>query len=510
NDKNLSRKLYKTGDIARYLPNGDLEYLGRTDNQIKLRGIRIELGEIETVLAEYSGMRNVAVVAKEFNPGDKRLVAYYVSTSEVSPTAADLKKYLKSKLPEYMVPADFVEMKEMPLAPTGKINHRALPAPESIRINESNNYVEPKETLELQLVKIWEKVLGVKPIGIKDNFFELGGHSLLALRVFGYTEKLTGRKLGLSTLFNSPTIEQLASILKDEGWTPPWKSLVAVKPGGSKLPFFCVPPGAGTALHFQGMVKYIPNDQPFYVLESVGLDGKEKPHDNIEEMASHYIKEIQSLQPDGPYLLGGRCFGGRVVFEMAQQLTKLGQRVALLAIFDTWPPFITHSQPSIPQKRDLSHFMTRSIYHLKTGELGKVMYRYSTNKLLKLKWKVQNKLEWMLSNERKRLFKKIMLLHFYAQDKYIAKKYPGKITLIECGTFKNEFREGWKNLAEGGFESYVVTDTNHKTIVKEPKLRFFAEKLNFVLEKTHNELNANTNKNVVSTISVRREKLETA
>ncbi|MDQ3021352.1 MAG: amino acid adenylation domain-containing protein [Bacteroidota bacterium] len=507
-DKNLSEKLYKTGDIARFLPDGNLEYLGRTDNQIKLRGIRIELGEIETVLAEYSEIRNVAVVVKEFNPGDKRLVAYYVSANDTILKAADLKKYLKTKLPEYMVPSDFVAMKEMPLTPTGKINHSALPSPESIRINESNNYVEPKETLELQLVKIWEKVLGVKPIGIKDNFFELGGHSLLALRVFGYTEKLTGRKLGLSTLFNSPTIEQLAAILKDEGWTPPWKSLVAVKPGGSKLPFFCVPPGAGTALHFQGMVKYIPNDQPFYVLESVGLDGKEKPHDNIEEMASHYIKEIQSLQPDGPYMLGGRCFGGRVVFEMAQQLTKLGQKVALLAIFDTWPPFIAPTQPWIQQKRDLSHFITRSFHHLKTGELSKVMYRYSSNKFLKLKWKVQNKLEWIFSDERKRLFKKIMLLHFHAQDKYIAKKYPGKITLIECGTFKDEYREGWKNLAGGGFESYAVEGTNHKTIVKEPQLRFFAEKLNFVLEKTHNELNTKTGTNGSLDNSNRKQKLE--
>lgn len=500
-NKNFSKKIYKTGDIARYLRDGNLEYIGRSDNQIKMRGFRIELGEIETILGEYPGMKNVAVIAKEFNPGDKRLVAYIVSNEANSPKAGELRKYLKEKLPEYMIPTDFKILKEMPLTPTGKVNHLALPAPESIRINESSNYAEPKETLELQLVKIWEKVLGVKPIGIKDNFFELGGHSLLALRVFGYTEKLTGRKLALSTLFNSPTIEQLASILKDEGWTPPWKSLVAVKPGGSKLPFFCVPPGAGTALHFQDMVKYIPNDQPFYVLESVGLDGKEKPHDNIEEMAAHYIKEIQSLQPDGPYLLGGRCFGGRVVFEMAQQLTKLGQKAALVAIFDTWPPFVEPPPTHIPQERDFKHFVTRSVHHFKKGELGKVAWKYSSNKFLKLKWKIQNKLEWVFSDERKRLFKKIMLLHFNAQDKYIAKKYPGKITLIECATFKAEYREGWKNLAEGGFETYVVPDTNHKTIVKEPKLKFFAEKLNYVLEKTHNELNQKTNNNGTAKLS---------
>ncbi|MBK8552596.1 MAG: amino acid adenylation domain-containing protein [Ignavibacteria bacterium] len=335
----LSQKLYKTGDLAKYMSDGSIEYLGRSDSQIKLRGYRIELGEIESVLAEYPGMKSAAVVAREFSNGDKRLIAYYVSRDESVPSSSDVKNFMKIKLPEYMIPSDYIKLDEMPLTATGKINHRELPSPDFIRINESSNYEEPKDSLELQLTKIWEKVLGISPIGIKDNFFNLGGNSLLALRLFGYIEKLTGKRLALSILFDSPTIEELALILKNEGWTPPWKSLVPVKSGGSKLPFFCVPPAGGTALHFQNLVGYISDDQPMYVLESIGLDGQEPPHTNLEEMAAHYIKEIQTLQPDGPYLLGGRCFGGRVVFEMAQQFVKLGQKVALLAIFDTWPPF---------------------------------------------------------------------------------------------------------------------------------------------------------------------------
>lgn len=493
-ENNFSRRIYKTGDTAKYLPDGNMEYLGRTDNQIKLRGYRIELGEIESVLSEYPGMKKVVVVTREYKGGDKRLAAYFVSENKETPKVSDLRKFLSERLPDYMIPSDYVGLKEIPLTPNGKINHRGLPVPESIQNSESDSYVQPVDPLQLQLVQIWEKVLGKKHIGIRDNFFELGGHSLLALRLFGYIEKLTGRKLALSTLFKSPTIEQLSEILKDEGWSSPWKSLVAVKPGGSKLPFYCVPPGAGTALHFQDMVKYIPDDQPFYVLESLGLDGVEQPHDNIEEMASHYIKEIQTLQPDGPYLLGGRCFGGRVVFEMAQQLHKQGQKVALLAIFDTWPPFTAPYENPVPQKRDMNHLMSRTFYHLKSGQLIPVMFRYLSYKISKTKWRIKNKLEWIFSDEQKRLFKRIMLLHFQAQDKYIAKKYPGKITLIECGTYKADNREGWKNLAGGGFETYVVPDTNHKTIVKEPKLRLFAEKINLALKKTHDEINsANTN-----------------
>ncbi|MEO6695101.1 MAG: amino acid adenylation domain-containing protein, partial [Ignavibacteria bacterium] len=507
-DKLKSKKLYKTGDIARYLQDGNIEYLGRADNQIKLRGFRIELGEIESVLTEYPGLKNVAVVTREFSDGDKRLVAYIVLSGENEIETSELRKYLKSKLPDYMVPGDFMTLKEMPLTPSGKVDQKALPLPGNIRETDSNKYSEPKDELELQLVKIWEKVLGVKPIGITDNFFDLGGHSLLALRLFGYIEKLTGKKLALSTLFNYPTIEELAKIIRNEGWTKPWKSLVAVKPGGSRIPFFCVPPAAGTALHFQDMIKYVNKDQPFYVLESVGLDGKESPHTDLIEMASFYVKEIQTLQPEGPYLIGGRCFGGRVVFEMAQQLMKSGHKVALVAIFDTWPPFIAPPPNYVPPKRDPQHFLKSIARHIQDGDLWTVIRNYSSNKYIKTKWRIQNKIEYTFSSKRKKLFKKIMLQHFHAQDRYVAKKYPGKITLIECATFKREYREGWRNLAEGGFETYVVPDTNHKTIVKEPKLRDFAEKLNFVLEKTQNELKEMPSKNGVNSLIKKTATLE--
>lgn len=484
--------IYNTGDLARYLKNGDIEFLGRADSQIKLRGYRIELGEIENVINEYEGIKNTAVIAKEFSNGEKKLFAYivfsdkYISVDEVK---EKLNSFLKTKIPDYMIPHDFILIEKMPLTGTGKVDLKALPEPELSKAGGSSNYAEPKDPLELQLVNIWEKVLGIKNIGIRDNFFELGGHSILAMKVFGYIEKLTGKKLALSTLFSSPTIEQLANILKDDGWKPNWKSLIAVKPGGSKLPFYCVPPAAGTALHFQDMVKYIPDDQPFYILESVGLDGKEEPHNDIREMAAFYIKEIQSLQPEGPYLLGGRCFGGRVVFEMAQQLIRQKQKVALLAIFDTWPPFTETPQDYVQPTRDTRHIVTRSLHHLKSGEFFKVGWNFTKYKASKINWKIKNKMEYLFSDELSRKYKEIMLMHFKAQDRYVAHKFPGKITLIECATFRQDFRDQWKELAGGGFETYVVPDTDHKTIVKEPKLKDFAEKLNIVLQKTHDEIN---------------------
>jgi len=488
-------RVYRTGDVARYMADGNIEFLGRADNQIKYRGYRIELGEIESVLNDFNKVSTSAVIIRDASNGEKRLAAYVVLKHGEECNTTELKSKLSETLPDFMLPADYVFLKEMPLLPSGKVDLRSLPEPERNVSASTSGYVEPGTELELQLVRIWEKVLGIKQIGITDNFFELGGHSLLALRLFGYIEKLTGKKLAISTLFSHPTIQQLGEILKTEGWTPPWKSLVAVKPGGSRLPFFCVPPGAGTALHFQGLVKYLSQDQPFYVLESIGLDGKDEPHTNIEEMAAHYVKEIRMIQPDGPYLIGGRCFGGRVVFEMAQQFVKQGQEVALLAIFDTWPPFQEMPKAYVPPKRDLKHFIKSIRVHSKTGDLRLVINNYVGNKVGKITWKIKNNLKYTFSNEKKKLYNRIMLMHFAAQDRYVAKKYPGKVTLIECSTFKPEFRKGWQELAGGGFETYVVPDTDHKTIVREPKIRDFAEKLNIVLDKTHEDIAARSSSN---------------
>lgn len=490
--KGTSKKIYRTGDKARYLPDGNIEFLGRSDRQIKLRGIRIELGEIETVLSEYPEIKSAVVIAKESSSGDKILAAYYIPVNNNSESieSSDLKKYLLSRLPEVMVPNIYIQIDEMPLTATGKIDQGRLPSPYFSEGKEKKNYCEPADELQLQLVKIWEKVLGVPKIGIKDNYFDLGGHSLLAVRLIGYIEKLTGKKLPLSSFVTSPTIEQQAEILKNDGWKPSWKSLVAVKPGGSKIPFFCVPPASGSAIHFQEMIQYIPDDQPMYILEPIGLDGKEPPHYTIKEMAAFYVKEVQSMQPEGPYLLGGRCFGGRVIYEMGQQLCRLGQKVELLAIFDTWPPHTAKPKQQVKVKKSTGHFLSSAFRHLRSGELFKVIKRYTSNKYMKFKWYAENKIEYIFSNDEDRLFKEIMLMHLKAQDSYIATKYPGKITLIECGTFKDEYREGWRDLAEGGLESYPIPGTDHKNIVSGPNLKLFTEKLNIVLEKAHREIEA--------------------
>lgn len=208
--------LYKTGDLARYLPDGNIEFLGRVDHQVKIHGFRIELGEIETILSQHPDVRETVAIVREDVPGDKRLAAYLVPTQGVSPTVNDLQDFLKNKLPEYMVPSSFVVLDALPLTPSKKVDRHALPKLDAIK--PESGYAAPRNQLDLQLTGIWQKILGVKPIGIKDNFFELGGHSLLAAQLFAQIGKTLGKNIPLVTLFKVPTIEQIADIFGQKDW----------------------------------------------------------------------------------------------------------------------------------------------------------------------------------------------------------------------------------------------------------------------------------------------------
>jgi amino acid adenylation domain-containing protein/non-ribosomal peptide synthase protein (TIGR01720 family) len=330
-------RLYKTGDLVRFLPDGNLELLGRIDNQVKLRGFRIELGEIEAVLSQHPSVAQTAAIVWEDVSGDKRLVAYLVVTeSEVSVNA--LRQFLKERLPEYMVPAAFVFLDALPLNPNGKVDRRALPAPDANSLTGDTNFAPPRDVVEQQLVEIWSEVLNLYPVGVNGNFFNLGGHSLLAVQLMSKIEQQFGIVLPLAALFQNPTIEQLAVTLRQPIDEQQWSSLIPIKSSGSKSPFFCVPGAGGNPLYLYNLAHHLDRDRPFYALQSVGLDGKSEPHSCIEDMAADYIQSIQSLQPQGPYLLGGHSFGGQVAFEMALQLQKMGQEVSLLAFLDSGAP----------------------------------------------------------------------------------------------------------------------------------------------------------------------------
>ncbi|MGF1937144.1 MAG: amino acid adenylation domain-containing protein [Nostoc sp. ChiQUE02] len=331
-------KLYKTGDKARYLSDGNIQYLGRIDNQVKIRGFRIELGEIEAVLRQHTDVQVSCVIVREDIPGEKRLVAYVVlqkeqtctERSRSTLTPSELRQFLADKLPAYMVPNAFVILESLPLTPNGKVDHRALRA--ITNISNCKKFVEPRNQLELQLVQIWSNILKVDKVGVQDNFFDLGGHSLLAAYLMDQIQQQFGKNLPLTTLFQNPTIEQLATIVQKESDDSDSSCLVALQPNGSNLPFFCVPGAPGKPFYFYHLGRYLGLDQPLYSFEN-NLH-ELKPNPRLEDIASHYIQAMQAVQPQGPYFLGGHSYGGNVVFEMAQQLVAQGDEVALLVVID--------------------------------------------------------------------------------------------------------------------------------------------------------------------------------
>jgi thioesterase domain-containing protein/acyl carrier protein len=274
---------------------------------------------------------------------EKRLVAYLQGSEAHSATDSHLRTHLQQILPNNMLPSFFVWLDELPLTAAGKINRQALPTPAPERSAVVTDFTAPRDALELQLVKIWEEVLQRQPISITDNFFHIGGHSLLAVQLMARIEKTLGRTLPLSTLFSHGTVEQLATALRqapDSGQRSP---LIPIQPKGTQAPFFAVHPAGGTVLCYLDLARHLDRDQPFYALEAPGLSSDQVPYRDIRQMAEAYVMAVRAVQPQGPYFLGGWCFGGTIAFEMACQLQQQDQEIALLALIDTYAPIISET-----------------------------------------------------------------------------------------------------------------------------------------------------------------------
>ncbi|WP_445310266.1 amino acid adenylation domain-containing protein [Microcoleus vaginatus] len=469
-------RLYKTGDLARYLPDGNIEFLGRIDNQVKIRGFRIEVGEVESTLSQYPSVQQCVVTARVDCGSDKRLVAYIVSNQQQKPTTEELRCFLKQKLPDYMVPSAFVFLETIPLTPNGKIDQRVLPAPDGLRQDPASTFVPPSDDLEIQLTKIWENVLPKKPISVKDNFFDVGGHSLLAVRLLAQIEKAFGKNLPLATLFQSPTIEQLANILRQKGWSAPsWQTVVTIKPGGSKPPlfFFHV---LGEGLKFcRPLAGHLDPEQPIYGL-AVGIM-EEVSLNKIEDLVAHYLKEMRIIQPEGPYFLAGIYCGGRIAYEVAQQLHTQGQKVALLALLDTlkddkaikimpveervlahWNNFLRIGPAYLLSQRRVEEAKNRlmSIYCEFYERMGRPLPP-AIQSFTYRKKKEEGNTEWAFAPKE---------------------VYPERVTLfrpIENMAFLDPDL-GWSELAPGGLEIHDVPG-NTFSMLQEPHVQVLAEKL---------------------------------
>jgi len=339
-------RLYRTGDLGRWLPDGAVHYIGRNDFQVKIRGFRIELGEIEAKLVACESVRDAVVIAREDNPGNKRLVAYVVLQPGYELSVVDLRAQLSVGLADYMIPAAFVALEALPLTPNGKLDRPALPAP-GLDALATRPYEAPDGPLEVAVAQVWCDLLGLPQVSRNDNFFDLGGHSLLAIQLISKLRRLLQVELSLRTLFAQPTVaglcaalgadadlEQLA-IKADASHDP----LVAIQAGSSSaLPLFCVPGAGDSVTSYRELAHALGSEVPVYGLQARGLDGELEPHLDVETAARAYVEAIRRVLPHGPFQLLGHSFGGWIAFEMARQLVAAGEDIATLVLLDSRPP----------------------------------------------------------------------------------------------------------------------------------------------------------------------------
>ncbi|MBJ6765766.1 amino acid adenylation domain-containing protein, partial [Myxococcaceae bacterium JPH2] len=343
-------RMYRTGDRVRWLTDGRVEFLGRVDFQVKVRGFRVEPGEVAQVLRELPTVNDVVVVARADATGDQRLVAYVVPASL---SASELREALQQRLPEYMVPSTFVLLDALPLTPNGKVDRNALPAPTAMA--STVEHVAPATEQETQVARAFAEVLRLERVGAEDDFFQLGGHSLLAVRLMALLRERTGVALPLAALFQGSTVRRLAARL-EAGVHARRPNLARLDAGRAESrPVFFIHGGGGEVLSYTELVHQLGDAHVLYGVSAPGLEGGALPPPTMEALVRHYLEQLRDVQPSGPYRLAGWSFGGVAAYELARQLEALGEQVELLALLDSYAPSGT-PEPEPPPLARLARF----------------------------------------------------------------------------------------------------------------------------------------------------------
>jgi len=455
--KKPGAKLYRTGDRAAWRPDGTIDFLGRADGQVKVRGFRIELAEVETAIGLLAEVKDNVVVVRNDIPGEKQLVAYVVphalDAANGDETAQEqfigtLREHLRKTMPAYMAPTAFVIMDTLPLNASGKVAKHALPVPEQRAQPLAATHVAPRNPTEERLTILWGELLNTPDPGIHDNFFDLGGQSMIGIRLLARVEDAFSTRLPLNSLFQAPTIAQFAELLHaDTQEDDDLKNLTLMQPMGDRPPFFCI--HGDEANHY--LPKYLGNNQPFYAYFHQGEDGSPIKYTSVESIAAHFIKEMKLVRPEGPYLLGGYSFGGIVAYEMAQQLTAAGQDVPLVAMFDTYAPSIY---------KDLARAERRlhdPLKHMVMRQLVKI-----------------EQARGQISSPKLRHFH-IIDTYDKAIRNYRIKKYDGTVTMYKAEKSQGPDDMGWAGLASRLDIRMIPGD--HYSLIKEPDVEMLAQHL---------------------------------
>jgi thioesterase domain-containing protein/acyl carrier protein len=462
-------RLYKTGDLGRFRLDGCVEFLGRLDFQVKLRGFRIELTEIENVLRTHPDVNELVVSVYTDSRNESLLTAWLTVKNKNDMLPNQLREFLRKFLPDYMVPQCFVILDKMPLNANGKIDRKQLPPP-LIESKPSSDLSFLQWSLtEEKLKDIWKILLGHDHFGIDDNFFTIGGHSLLGVRMFIELENQYGIRLPLQTLFRAPTIKQLAREIDSSGTAGQWQPVVMFRKGSHKPPLFCLHMHNGNIYRWKILEKFLPDDQPIYAIQPRALDPGQQPQRSVTEQATTYIEEIKKIQPQGPYYLAGLCYGGTVAFEMALQLQARKEKTALCLMVNNYAPL---ENPTL-------YRLTKGFERFfKMDFAEKIQYALEKNRRLgrKLKEKTLSKLFGKSSASQAEQLPQqddIRVIHSLALMAYQPSgKYHGDIFIVRAGgeIEDPQFYDhtlGWNKWVTGKIEVVQIEGSNNDTIIEE-------------------------------------------
>ena len=481
---NADSRLYRTGDVVRYLSDGNVEFLGRQDQQVKVRGLRIELSEIEMTLSEHPDVREAVAAVRAGESIDPQLLAFVVTGEKRSTSSDELRFFLKKRLPEYMVPAAFHFLSELPRTPNGKVDRQRLLVPKT----ESGEGIRrqallPRSDIEKRMLAIWQRVLKTDLQDITQNFFALGGHSLLAAKLLAGIEKEFGKVLSLAFVFQFPTVEQMAESLETAGQSLRDRAIVPIQPKGSKPPLFCIRGGP----RFRLMAQQLGPDQPLLGLDLPFTEGAKLPVPyRMEDIAALLVQALREAQPHGPYYLAGLCVNGVLAYEVARQLRDEGDEVALLALLDG------HNNDYYKNPLKDKRYSSRIKYHL--SNLLEMDARQAPGYLLDRLDEARRKIEritWQLMSDRngERLRNTDSIVH-PAFQRYEPKPYPGKMVLLQSSDWPSgpyfDFKLGWNDLVSGGIEFHLIPG-DHPSMFTEPNVKLVAQKLRIHLDQRVSE-----------------------
>lgn len=470
---NCGSRLYRTGDRVRQRPDGAFEFLGRSDRQVKLRGYRIELDEISSVLTRHPEVQEAATTLCGHNGGNCYLAAHVVPTPGSSRNDKDLTSFLRTKLPQYMVPSRLLFWAALPRLPNGKVDHRVLSSPEFLELQPDENFSLPQDAIEEGLADIFEELLGRYPIGRKQSFFDLGGDSLLIARLLGRMERVFGKTLPLAKVMQAPTIEQLAPMLRNHIGPPSLPGVIPIQTEGSGPPLICL--GAGH--EFLTLSRLVGDDRPFLGLDLALLDPTQFPIPyKLEDLAAQVATTIRALQPQGPYYVGGWCRFGPLAYETARHMITRGEEVALLTLIDSPNPAYYRALPTAVKmqlgvERLRYHFL--NLWSLRAAE----MPLYVLDRLRTLRYRLGERYVKASTNAGMAGLERI--LHM-ASAGYHPPSYPGRVALFQALERPPgphwDLQFGWRQLVTGHLAVYDIPG-GHKGMFQEPYVQVLARRM---------------------------------